>query len=291
MEIIGYHPNELEQSRNTFLSLLHPDDQKLVHAKVKAQIDDGMPYEIELRLRHKSGHYVWVKSRAKVFLDHNGAPLYLAGSITDLTNDRRKDAETEEFESRYRTLFEMAKDGIVVHVGDEPVVLDCNETFALRLGYERGELIGQPLSIFTCRLSDDVRAKRREKVAEETHATFESIHYRKDGTSFPVEISSSIIRLNNRPAVLSIVRDNSERKAFETALLASEQRFKDFAETTADRLWEADTEFRYTFVTELPAEADRLDAKEMIGKRIWEFPMIDPTDENWTQHRAIVAAR
>lgn len=291
MEIVGYQPSELEQSRDTFLSLLHPDDLNLVNTSVKAQIDEGTPYDVELRLRHKNGHYVWVKSRAKVFRDPTGTPLYLAGSITDLTNDKRKEAETEEFEFRYRTLFEMAKDGIVVHVGDNPVILDCNKTFAQRLGYERHELIGQPLSIFAGVLSDDHRARRREKVTTETHPTFESIHRRKDGSSFPVEITSSIIRLNNRPAVLSIVRDNSERKAFETALLASEQRFKDFAETTADRLWETDAEFRYTFATDLPAEAGRLDGKEMIGKRIWEFPSIDPTDENWVQHRAIVAAR
>lgn len=291
MEIIGYRPDELPSTAETYRSLLHPDDVETVETAIQAHITTGAPYEREVRMRHKSGHYVWIKTRAKVFFDDDGEPLYLAGSHTNLTDEKRAEAEAHELEQRYQTLFENAKDGIVVHVDEEPVVLDCNQNFAENLGYRREELIGQPIFLFTGKLSPELRAKRRENIDIEHNSSFEATHVRKDGTPLPVEITSSQIVLNGRKAVMSIVRDVTERREAEAALLASEQRFKEFAETSADRLWETDVDFRYTFVTEIPPGTGRLSSSDMIGITSWEAPGIDPTDDNWVQLRSTVAAR
>jgi PAS domain S-box-containing protein len=61
-------------------------------------------------------------------------------------------------------------------------------------------------------------------IQEECHGTFDAVHRRKDGTKFPLEISTNILELHGKKAALSIARDITDRKRTEDALaLASKK--------------------------------------------------------------------
>ncbi len=92
-EIVGYGPGELEPVRQALIDLIHPDDRKRVLDAARAHLDERVPYDLEFRLRHKSGEYVWARSRGQAIWDAGGKPLRMAGSLTDIT--RRKRAEEQ----------------------------------------------------------------------------------------------------------------------------------------------------------------------------------------------------
>jgi rsbT co-antagonist protein RsbR len=94
-EMLGYRPDELENSVDTWVSNIHPDDlpdvQRVLNDYLEGRIHT---YEIEHRIRHKSGEWRWMLSRGKVTLrDEDGKPLRMTGVISDLTE--RKQAEEE----------------------------------------------------------------------------------------------------------------------------------------------------------------------------------------------------
>ena len=92
-EMLGYAPNELKPHIEMWKELVHPDDLPKVMALLNAHMVDQTPaYEIEHRLRHKSGRWVWVLDKGKVIeRDAEGRPLRACGTHLDVTE--RKEAE------------------------------------------------------------------------------------------------------------------------------------------------------------------------------------------------------
>ena len=90
-ELIGYADDELDVDFDTFDSLLHPDDREHTGGAIEAHLKDRVPYEVEQRLRTKSGEYRWFRARGQAIWDEDGQPVRMTGSSTDITE--RKQAE------------------------------------------------------------------------------------------------------------------------------------------------------------------------------------------------------
>lgn len=98
-EICGYTLDELEPVNiETWRSLIHPDDL----AKSRQLLRDHFAgradyYDLEARMRHKNGHWVWVHDRGKVVeRAANGKPLRIAGTHMDIDQRKRDEAQILE---------------------------------------------------------------------------------------------------------------------------------------------------------------------------------------------------
>jgi len=98
--MLGYRPGELPPDESLWLVLTHPDDRPAVSAFMRELFTTPLTsYSIELRLRHRDGHYVPVLSRGFVLRDGAGRPLRISGTNTDLTE--RKLAEQRIYQAAY----------------------------------------------------------------------------------------------------------------------------------------------------------------------------------------------
>ncbi|KKN09583.1 hypothetical protein LCGC14_1045130, partial [marine sediment metagenome] len=105
-----------------------------------------------------------------------------------------------------------------------------NKTYCERLGYTREELLKlTPRDICTLEYADLVSSRILE-VKEKGFNIFETAHKTKDGRVIPVEISSRSIQYDNKPSILSIVRDITERKKAEQKSKESEKILLDLIE-------------------------------------------------------------
>jgi diguanylate cyclase (GGDEF)-like protein/PAS domain S-box-containing protein len=99
-EMLGYQPGELPADKSLWLNLIHPDQRPSVDTFMAELLEDAREsYSLELRLRHRDGHYVPVLSRGFVLRDAQGKPLRISGTNTDLTE--RKAAERQIYEAAY----------------------------------------------------------------------------------------------------------------------------------------------------------------------------------------------
>nr|WP_315187691.1 EAL domain-containing protein [uncultured Albidiferax sp.] len=94
-DMLGFASGEVTPSFADFASRVHPDDLAPMQAAMAAYLDGSAPgYSVDLRMRHKDGHWVWIASSGMVVhraLD--GSPLRMIGTHTDIS--ARKQAEAE----------------------------------------------------------------------------------------------------------------------------------------------------------------------------------------------------
>ena len=120
--------------------------------------------------------------------------------------------------------------------------------------------------------------------------TFETVHQRKDGVVFPVEIRARAFQQGEQQLILSLVRDISERKRAEQELRASEERFRTLVQFSFDVYWETDAQHRFTRQEFMEGLADAPAPGSEIGKTRWEVPYLEPDEEAWRKHRATLDA-
>ena len=91
---LGYEPDEFEMSLEKFESLIHPDDLFRTMDYVKNSIRESQKLDVQFRLRHANGSWVWVQSRGKVTVkDQHHQPLQMMGTHTNINHNKLIEAE------------------------------------------------------------------------------------------------------------------------------------------------------------------------------------------------------
>ncbi|MGB4710549.1 MAG: PAS domain S-box protein [Fuerstiella sp.] len=115
LELLGYLPDELPNRLETFTERVHPNDFSAAWEAAERHLQSRQPYDMELRLRHKRGDYLWVRSRGQAEWDAAGKPVRMTGSITDITERRRTEQALRESEYRLDQAIRVAQIGIFDH--------------------------------------------------------------------------------------------------------------------------------------------------------------------------------
>jgi PAS domain S-box-containing protein len=132
---------------------------------------------------------------------------------------------TEDELRRYSLLFKGARD-IILFIRTDGRIVECNESALRAYGYDHHELLS--MTIYDLRSPGTTTLVSTQMAhADEEGILFESVHRRKDGSTFPVEVSSQGATLGTERILLSIIRDITERKRVEEALRKSESMLAD----------------------------------------------------------------
>lgn len=113
--IIGYTLSELEPiSIETWKKYAHPEDLKKSNEALKKHFAGGSyNYELETRMKHKDGHWIWVLDKGKVFSWTNeGEPEWMVGSHQDITERKQHELELEKHRELLERTIKMAKVGV-----------------------------------------------------------------------------------------------------------------------------------------------------------------------------------
>lgn len=239
--MIGYSLGELEPvTIGTWQALCHPDD----FMQSKALLDrhfsgESEFYEIELRMRHKNGQWIWVLDRGKVFQrDEEGRPLRMVGSHQDIS--ARKNAE--EKLRQERNLF-MGGPVSVFRWRNTPglPVEYVSPNIETLFGYSSHELIGGTLGYSSLIHPDDLPRVQAELAlfsADLFCTSFEQEYriIRKDGTELWV-YDFTVITRDEQSRIThyeGYLLDNSSRKRSE-ASLAFNRKFEWIVSSLANR--------------------------------------------------------
>lgn len=154
----------------------------------------------------------------------------------DVTEQHRQADAIKESEAKFRSLYEGSSDAILLAEGDR--YLDCNMAALMMFGYASlGEFRGVRAGDLSApsesgeSLAGLAKHHMEQALERGTH-TFEWKQRRKDGSTFESEVLMTRVSLAERNVLEIVVRDISERKAAERALIASRERFRILFETS-----------------------------------------------------------
>ena len=244
--MIGYAVDELEPHVSTWQSLLHPEDVPTIQPILESHLKNEMPdYDVEFRMRHKAGHWVWILARGRVVeRDHAGAPLRMAGTHMDITERKRAEEAIREAELRYRTIFKQAGAGVAQIESRTGRFVQVNRQYCEIVGLTEAEMLATTFGAITHPddLEKNLENRSRLLSGELPSFTMEKRYVRKDGSIVWVNMNvAPLWRPGEMPVHhIAIVQDITERKRAEEALCRSERQLRTVLDSLPVGVWFTD---------------------------------------------------
>lgn len=265
--MLDYEPGEFPAGYRVFLRLAHPEDHERVRSflsRMRRCAEDS--HSVEFRMRCKDGRWKWILGRCHVAeRDSDGNTTRLVGIHLDITDHK----QAEETIQRYGLLAAQSRDIFFMVRREDGRILEANAAATETYGFSREELLG--MTVHDLRWEDPPSLTAEQMAEADTRGIlFEAWHKRKDGTAFPVEVSSRGATIGDTRLLVSVVRDITERTRAEKSLRESQERLRLALDAARAGTWEWDL-----------VSGDKLWSEELWGligadPRCWES-----TDDAW----------
>jgi diguanylate cyclase (GGDEF)-like protein/PAS domain S-box-containing protein len=268
-ELLGYTPEDWASSPDFFVNILHPDDRERVIAETTRMIETGERLKSEYRLLRRDGSVAWVRDEGALVRDEAGEPLCLQGYILDITERRERETALRENDARTRAMLDAALDGVIT-IGHDGAIVEFNPAAETIFGYARDDVLGKQMVdlIVPPAFRDAHTAGFRHYLATGEGPVLgkriEVSGMRADGSEFPMELSIAAVDDTGEPVFTAYLRDISEQKRREAALLESEA----IVDSSFDAIIGRTTD---GIVTSWNAAAERIfgySAEEMVGRPV-----------------------
>lgn len=152
------------------------------------------------------------------------------------TRLHRERAKADRDLRLFRALIDESNDTLEIVDPATGLILDVNGKGPTELGYTRAEYLSLRVFDLDPTIKESQWPQLATRVQEAGSLANEGLHRRKDGSTFPVEVNAKWVR-HDRDYIVSVVRDISLRKQAESALRASEERFRQLAENIQEVFW------------------------------------------------------
>ena len=254
--------------------MMHPEDRErsrgIMVRALKGELEE---YVDEFRVPTRAGDWKWLQARGRVVeRDAEGRALRVSGTIADIDSRKRAETALQEAEARYRSLVDLAPNGVLVHSAG--VIEYANPAAARLLKAESpAQLIGTRLeALFNPADLPRVRERQSVLLAAPAAVGFEERRMRcLDGTELIVEGAAVSFLERGRMVVQGVLRDVTEERQARQALAEREQRFRDVVHASGEYVWETDAQWRYTYLSERVEAVLGYARNELLGRAPHEF--------------------
>jgi PAS domain S-box-containing protein len=222
-------PEDMNPTPEKAIEHYHQEDRSRIEEAFTQAIEEGIPYDEELRIRRPGGEVRWVRTYGEP-QTKEGAVVRIRGAFKDITDRKRRERRANRLRRKYQTLLEGAPDAIVLADQETGRIEEVNQEAAELMGAAPEELVGRNQA----QLHPDGEAGRYRQLFEEVCRRSartgepETIDRFEDGSptyvqsdageKVPVEISATTIELWGDRLILGIFRDVTEQRRREEAL-------------------------------------------------------------------------
>jgi PAS domain S-box-containing protein len=286
-EIYELEPKEILQNQARMWELLPKGDFEPMRESIASSAETLTEWEYQWRIITASGTIKWLSGVSRPQKHANG-DLIWDGFVRDISDRKQIEGEKTrlitslaESEARYRTVLSALSEGIVLQDASG-IIRTCNASAEKILGITAEEMMGRTSTDTGWRAikEDGSPFPGEEHPNSVTLRTGQPCHnvvmgvQKLDGTLTWISVNSQpLFRPNENAPYASVASftDITERKETETALLESEERFRNLVETTSDWIWSADSNWNYTYVSPQVKQILGYSPEEVLGKTPFDF--------------------
>ena len=263
--------------------------------EIEAELRRKGEWSGELRQRRQDGADVVVIAHKLLQRGPDGSRLGVKETVTDVTALRQSEAALEASRTKFRSVVDAAADAIVIaHASGR--IQTVNDAALRMFGYDSAEaLIGKDLGVL---MGATDAAQHGAYIASHVAGApsrvisvpgRELLAVRRDGSTFPIDLSVSSFGTDPERYLTGIIRDASARKRAEMALRASEQQLRKFIDQAPVAIAMFDTDMCYLAASRRYVSDTRVgDHADLSGRSHYDiFPEIS---DNWRDiHRRVLA--
>jgi len=252
-EMFGFGEGSIIWSYENWLHLIHPDDKQQVVENLREFTETGNgASEMEYRMRHANGHYIWVLSRSAVEKDLTGKPVRVGGSNTDITERKINEQVLAENEFQYRNLVNNLRE-VVFESDTDGKITFLNQSWEQFTGYTLVESLGRNGRDFLSPSALPHIQPILERMSNSPHVytNVELQYLHKSGKSVWAEVKTKHIVGQNNEIIGSTgtIVDISERKKAEGDIARAIEKEKELVELRSRFILMASHEFRTPLAT------------------------------------------
>lgn len=178
----------------------------------------------------------------------------------------------KEREAKYRMFFEHGRDAFLLVDVKTFRILDVNNAALQLYGYEREAMLTFKGMDISSEPEKTARGIRRSANAKEGERQYYRVNHRKrDGTVFPVEITSGPFMLNDRKVLAVIIRDCSENRETERRLRENKEYYHVLSDNNPYGVHEIDTIGTIVYANKASHDIFGYEDGALIGRSITEF--------------------
>jgi two-component system cell cycle sensor histidine kinase/response regulator CckA len=202
-----------------------------------------------------------------LLFDDKGQTFWEFNQLSQAFNYMLTNLKGAEEQARYKELLENVDDAVYI-LDLDGNILEANEAAYLQLGYTADTFFKLNLAVIIPekdarfiigKLGPKDHSPIRKKISLET------VHYKKDGDSVPVEIHSRVITYRGKNVILNVARNVSRRIEAQKALRESEERYRSVVENSRDGIMVLNDSFQIIYANNVLSQILGYPRKEIEG--------------------------
>jgi PAS domain S-box-containing protein len=235
---------------------------------------DGKSHTSERKVVLPSGEVTLWENTANPIRDAGGRIVSCLEIARNITERKQAEEALRESREKFQKMFESVTDGISV-VDFNGVIIEANQRAVEMHGFtSKDELLGRnALEMVAPRDRERIAANMRKAIKGGVIRGVEYTLLRANGTEFPAELSTSVLRdaSGNPVGHITLVRDITERKQMGEALRESEERSRSIVENSQTGIMILDDAYRFTYVNDELCQMSGYSREEIIGQDFRQF--------------------
>jgi len=233
-DIYGVGPEYEPAVEGDIQRFYHPEDRETVRDAVSRALEDGEPYDVEVRITAADGTEKWVRTRADPQFE-DGSCVRVRGTIRDVTERKEREQDIAQTKEWYQTLLDGAPDAVFVADAESGEIRETNRAATQLLGRPREEIVGlDQTALHPPEKAEEYAELFREHVGagegrdERLGGQVEIYVLDADGEQIPVEINSQLVEIDGQYYNQGYFRDITDRKERERELKRQNDRLDEF---------------------------------------------------------------
>jgi len=280
-QIYGFSPDEIYKTGpKSWLGRIHPEDLDGVKKGFKDLFMKGKAFNVEYRIKHKDGKWIWLSDRASITREIDNTHWAL-GLFTDITEQKNTEIALRESEKRFKQFFENEPEYCYI-ISSDGKILDINTAALNVLGYKKEEILDKP--VVPTLYASSSRKKAREilqKWKKTGKIRNEILEIKtKKGDIRTILLSVDAVRDIDGKILysVSVQRDITEQKKAEDKILESEERYRDLVEKAGVAILIDDKNGNFTYFNKEFLKLFGYLKKEIMQKSI--STLVHPEDKD-----------
>jgi PAS domain S-box-containing protein len=237
--VFDINPDTFDSKPESIFRIIHPDDVDIFTKSMNTNLEGGISPSLEYRVIHRDGSIHNIQANGMIELNASGKPVRSIGTAQDITDRIQSETAMRDSEEKYRKLFETNSDGITIlqiEPNGQLSIIDLNENAHKMLGYTREEMLFSKPDDYEIDLTEKKRDFRKRSLETNGYVAFETVIRHKNGQPIYIEFKVHLFTYGNKPAIMNIARNISERKNTEELLARSAEEWNKTFNAASDAI-------------------------------------------------------